>query len=111
MLCRGESGAGDDDAWVDLGERSEDEQSLGHAWMWDDETRLADGVIFNEEQVEIDGPWPPALGSGAFSAEGSLDREQLDQELSWGESGSEPGDSVEVGPLPGRADGWGLDDG
>ena len=65
---------------IELGERLEDERSLGEPRVRHGEPRLVDRLVAVEEKVEVDRPRPEPR-PGALAPERALDREQPFEEL------------------------------
>ncbi len=65
--------------WRDLGQRLEDELSLMHQRMRDDQAGVVNNLIVKKEQVEVDGARSPFFA--AMAAEALLDFQQLVEQL------------------------------
>lgn len=101
-------------AGCDFGERFEYEQAIGDSWVRDVEVRLVDDEVVEEEDVEVDCAWCPALAVVAFSAHASFDGEAEFEEGLRCPRGSDADDGVEVvaaGFDAGGVEGRGFDDG
>ena len=72
--------AGQDEARIELGERLEDEPSLGEPRMGHGEAGLVDRLVAVEEKVEVDGPRAETRAR-ALAPERALDGEQAFEKL------------------------------
>lgn len=67
--------AGEHELRGEFVERFEDEAARGDPRVWDAETRLVQDEPVVEQEVEVEGPGPPAELIGAVAAEGAFNGE------------------------------------
>lgn len=97
-----------DDFGSDFGKGLHDEDSLVHERVGDLEVRLINDLLFEKQQVEVDGSGGPFLFTGA--SELFFDFEEKSEQFFGTVAAAEPGGGVEVIILLGGAtDGRGFD--
>lgn len=79
------------------------------AWMGDCQQGVIDDPVGIKQQIEIQRPWSPPLAIDAIATTGAFDSAEQSEQGEWGSAAGDHADCVEVGALPGRSEGGGLD--
>lgn len=104
-----DAAAGDDEVGREVGERGEDEGAFVQARVRQGESRMVEGGVAVEQQIEVEGAGAPAFGSDATAR--FLNGEKGVEQIERRKGGEEAGDGVEIVLLAGRADGGGFVEG